>query len=131
VPFLIDTDIFIHARDGNDAVLDKFADHARNIAISALSLAELQRGFLLPSTDIALRRARHDALIRNLVVVPFDLAAVESYALILATRGRVKALDVDHMIAAHALSQRRVLVTANEVDFKGIPGLQLENWTTA
>jgi tRNA(fMet)-specific endonuclease VapC len=44
--YLIDTNIAIHARDGTDAVLDKLAQHDGEMLLSALSLAELQRGCL-------------------------------------------------------------------------------------
>ena len=42
--YLIDTNIAIHARDGTDAVLVKLAEHDGEVLLSALSLAELQRG---------------------------------------------------------------------------------------
>ena len=42
--YLIDTNIAIHVRDGADAVLVKRAEHDREVLLSVLSLAELQRG---------------------------------------------------------------------------------------
>ena len=44
---LIDTNIAIHARDGFEPVLDKLARHEGVVFLSALSLAELQRGLYL------------------------------------------------------------------------------------
>ena len=38
---------------------------------------------------------------------------------------------LDTMIAAHALSQRSLLVTHNTREFAQVSGLQLANWTTA
>ncbi len=38
--------------------------------------------------------------------------------------------DFDRMIAAHALSLGATLVTNNQADFAGIPGLVTENWAT-
>jgi tRNA(fMet)-specific endonuclease VapC len=32
------------------------------------------------------------------------------------------------MIAAHAISSGSILVTDNQVDFRDIPGLTMENW---
>ncbi len=111
------------------SVQRKFALHAGMIAISALSLAELQRGLIAPSADL-LRRERHRLLIRNLAVLPFDAAAADAYGRIVAQVGRIKTRDFDHLIAAHALAGNATLVTDNEPDFAGIAGLALENWLT-
>jgi tRNA(fMet)-specific endonuclease VapC len=126
---LIDTNIFIHARDGTDAVLDKFAEHSGEIFMSALSLAELRRGFDTRPSAAALRRERHRLLLRHLPILPFDTAAAEAYGQIISQLGRIKAHDFDHMIAAHAISTRSILVTNNVGDFSGIPGLALEDWS--
>jgi tRNA(fMet)-specific endonuclease VapC len=128
--FLIDTNIFIHARDGSDAVLDKFAEHSGEIFMSALSLAELQRGFDTRPSAAALRRERHRLLLRHLPILPFDTAAAEAYGQIISQLGRIKAHDFDHMIAAHAISTRSILVTNNAADFIDVPGLALQDWTT-
>jgi tRNA(fMet)-specific endonuclease VapC len=128
--YLIDTNIFIHARDGSDAVLDKFAEHSGEIFMSALSLAELQRGFDTRPSAAALRLERHRLLLRHLPILPFDTAAAEAYGQIISQLGRIKAHDFDHMIAAHAISTRSVLVTNNAADFIDVPGLALEDWTT-
>jgi hypothetical protein len=42
--YLIDANIAIHARDVSAAVLAKRAEHDGEVLLSALSLAELQRG---------------------------------------------------------------------------------------
>lgn len=39
--------------------------------------------------------------------------------------------SLDTMIAAHALSQRAMLVTNNTREFFKVPGLQLDNWVPA
>jgi tRNA(fMet)-specific endonuclease VapC len=127
--YLIDTNIFIHARDGNDAVLDKFAEYSGEIFMSALSLAELQRGFDTRQSAAELRRERHRLLLRHLPILPFDTPAAEAYGQIISQLGRIKAHDFDHMIAAHAISTRSVLITNNVADFAGIAGLELEDWS--
>ncbi len=128
--YLIDTNIVIHARDGTDSVLRKFTRFDGLIRISTLSLAELERG-LVPSMSAAvLRRQRQDVILQRLSVLSFDTAAVEAYGRILAGRGRVKSRDFDDLIAAHALSLDAILVTDNEEDFAGIPGLAIENWVS-
>lgn len=128
MPYLIDTNVFIHARDGTDAVLNKFSEHDGEIAMSALSLAELQRGFDPSLPAAALRRERHQILIRQIPILPFDTEAAEAYGVIIARVGRIKVRDFDHLIAAHAISTRSVLVTNNAADFRDIPGLDMENW---
>ena len=128
VPFLVDTNIFIYARDGRYTVREKFNENEHDILLSALSLAELQRGLDAREPDAPLRAQRHDLLIRRVSVVPFDAAAARAYGDVIRHKGRVKARDFDHLIAAHALSLGAVLVTNNLPDFSGIPGLSLENW---
>jgi tRNA(fMet)-specific endonuclease VapC len=128
VPFLIDINIAIHARDGTDSVLDKLAEHDGEVLLSSLSLAELQRGVFKDSKFTALRQARLDVLLRGMPVIPFDASAALAYGRIIAQCGWAKGRDFDRMIAAHAISSGSVLVTDNETDFRDIPGLTLENW---
>jgi tRNA(fMet)-specific endonuclease VapC len=131
VPYLADTNIIIYARDGHEVVLEKFVAHSTEIFVSAISLAELQRGLILARTETALRRERHDTLMRGMSVLPFDSPAALAYGSVIAQCGRVKSRDLDHMIAAHALSVGMTLVTNNEADFASVPGLKLENWAAA
>lgn len=126
--FLIDTNIAIHARDGTESVLDKLAEHEGAILISALTLAELQRGLYRNPAYTALRRVRLDVLVEHIPILPFDAAAAEVYGQIIAQCGWVRGRDYDRMIGAHAISTGSVLVTNNEADFRDIPGLSIENW---
>jgi len=130
VPFLIDTNIAIHARDGTEAVLDKLAEHDGEVLLSSLSLAELQRGVFKEPRFTALRQARLEVLLRAIPVIPFDEAAALAYGRIIAQCGWAKGRDFDRMIAAHAIGSGSVLVTDNEADFRDIPGLEVENWKT-
>lgn len=127
--YLLDTNIAIHARDGTDCVLDKLVEHDGAVLLSALSLAELQRGLYKNPAYTALRQVRLEVLIRHIPVLPFDAAAAEVYGQIIAQCGWIKGRDFDRMIAAHAISTGSILVTDNEADFRDIPGLSLENWT--
>lgn len=126
--YLIDTNIAIHARDGTEVVLAKLAEHDGAVLLSALSLAELQRGVYRDSGLTALRRARLEVLMRALPVVPFDAPAALAYGRIIAQCGWARGRDYDRMIAAHAISSGCVLVTNNEADFRDIPRLTIENW---
>jgi tRNA(fMet)-specific endonuclease VapC len=126
--YLIDTNIAIHARDGTDAVLAKLAEHDGEVLLSALSLAELQRGVYRDPSLIAIRQARLEVLLRGLPVLPFDASAAVAYGRIIAQCGWARRRDYDRMIAAHAISSHSVLVTNNLADFSDIPGLSMENW---
>jgi tRNA(fMet)-specific endonuclease VapC len=126
--YLIDTNIAIHAREGTDAVLDKFAEHDGAVLLSALSLAELQRGLYKDARETAVRQIRLDILLQHIPVLPFDAAAAIAYGQIIAQCGWVKGRDYDRMIAAHAISTNSVLVTNNATDFRDIPGLSVQNW---
>lgn len=126
--YLIDTNIAIHARDGLEIVIDNLEANEGAIFMSALSLAELQRGLHKDPDVTALRLPRLDALLAKVPVLPFDSAAARAYGQIIAQCGWVRGRDFDRMIAAHALSTQSVLVTDNGRDFRDIPGLRIENW---
>jgi tRNA(fMet)-specific endonuclease VapC len=98
------------------------------VLLSALSLAELQRGVYRDPQFTAIRQARLEVLLRGLPVLPFDASAALAYGRIIAQCGWSRGRDYDRMIAAHAISTGSVLVTNNEADFRDIPGLPLENW---
>ena len=128
--YLIDTNIAIHIRDGTEAVLDKFVENDGAVMLSALSWAELQRGVYKTPSATALRQVRLRELLDSIPILPFDAAAAEAYGQIIAACGWVKGRDFDRMIAAHAMSSGRVLVTDNAADFRDIAGLRLETWLT-
>ena len=125
---MLDTSIAIHARDGTEAVLARLAAHEGAVILSALSLAELQRGVYKGGLDGPRRQARLGILLRHIPVLAFDEAAALAYGQIIAHCGWVRGRDYDRMIGAHALATKSVLVTNNSVDFADIPGLRIEDW---
>jgi tRNA(fMet)-specific endonuclease VapC len=129
VAYLIDTNIAIDARDGADAILDKLAEHDGAVLLSALSLAELQRGLYKYPAHAALRQTRLEVLLQHIPVLPFDAAAARAYGQIIARCGWVKGRDYDRMIAAHAIAINAVLVTRSYADFRDVPGLELDDWS--
>jgi tRNA(fMet)-specific endonuclease VapC len=68
------------------------------------------------------------ALVEDIPVVPFHVAAAIAYELIHgATRGSRKD-HLDKLIAAHAVFLDVILVTNHEADFAKYPGLRTESW---
>lgn len=128
--YLLDTNIAIHARDGTEKVLDKLAAHDGEVLLSALSLAELQRGLYKDAAYTAIRQARLAILLRHIPILPFDAIAAEAYGQIIAQCGWAKGRDYDRMIAGHAIATKSILVTDNVPDFADIPALVLENWAS-
>ena len=127
---LIDTNIAIHLRDGDPDVIQKFASHTGAVFMSALTLVELERGLHKNPALAPARQPRIDSVVRHIPVLAFDADAARAYGRIIAQCGWAKARDYDRMIAAHAISANAILVTNNEADFAGIPGLVVENWVT-
>ena len=127
--YLLDTNIAIHARDGHVSVENRLVEHNGKILLSALSLAELQRGLYKYPANTAIRTARLNLLLANIPILPFDAAAAEAYGAIIAQCGWAKGRDFDRMIAAHAITVGATLVTENMADFRDIPRLELMNWT--
>jgi tRNA(fMet)-specific endonuclease VapC len=126
--YLVDTNIAIYASEGLEPVLEKFIEHEGMILLSALSLAELQRGLYARLGLTALRLERLETLLGVVSVLPFDARAAEAYGRIIMQIGRRKSRDFDRLIAAHAVVSDSVLVTANVADFADVPGLTIENW---
>ncbi len=127
--YLLDTNIVIHARDGVDVVLDRIGQHEGAVFLSALSLAELQRGLASPNAQTALRRVRLEKLLSVISILAFDRAAALAYGEIIAKIGWSRTRDMDRLIAGHALSTSSILVTANTSDFTAVSGLAIEDWT--
>lgn len=99
--------------------------------MSALTLAELQKGLVSTASEFELRRARLLLLLSSIPILPFDVEAAEAYGRILERCGWVRGRAFDRMIAAHAISAGATLVTNNLADFRDIPGVALEDWTEA
>ena len=93
--------------------------HEGVVFLSALSLAELQRGLYAGLPESALRQVRLRRILDTIPVLAFDATAAETYGRILAQIGWARRKDFDRLIAAHALATGCTLVTANEFGFLG------------
>jgi tRNA(fMet)-specific endonuclease VapC len=69
-------------------------------------------------------------LTQRIEPVDFGTAAAEAFGRLQAYAPRKRGA-FDRLIAAHAISLGLPVVTNNEADFEGIPGLRVENWARA
>jgi len=129
--FLLDTDVAIHLRDGNDAILGRLAGLDEVPALSVITLVELEGGIHASPGHGPMRRARVDAMVGEMAILPFDELCVAAYGRIVAAAGYSRRKVVDRMIAATALANRLALITLNGADFQDVPGLDLTVWTSA
>ena len=129
--YMLDTNICIYImKNKPEKVLRRFKEELNNgIGISSITLAELEYGMKHSSNPAQ----NEQALLRFLVplsVLPFGAGAASEYGAIstfLQSNGTpIGPLDV--LIAAHAKSERLVMVTNNVREFERVPGPEIENW---
>ena len=131
--FLLDTNTVIFAlRSPSGALAARLTEHLGRIAVSTITVAELQYG-IERSQDAAHNRRATDEFLALVEVSPFDGDAAEHAGEIraaLARDGRpIGAFDV--LIAGHARSAGLTVVTSNMREFERVPGLLVEDWTTS
>ena len=129
--YMMDTNICIYLLKGNPAgVFDRLAkENFGDVCMSCLTLAELSRGLTSQSGSAQKNDAAAlDALLQDIIALDFDASAAHAFGALGASCTLKRNRAIDNLIAAHAISQQAVLVTNNEKDFKGYPGLKVENW---
>ena len=129
--YLLDTCVisdFIKGETGTNARLKQTPPS--DIAISSITVMELRYGLALNPQRAQKVEPAIASLITSLSILPFNTAEAEQAAQIrayLRSQGRpIGAYDV--LIAATALQNNLMMVTANQQGFQRIPGLQTENW---
>ena len=127
--YMLDTNICIYLMSSLSPKLDaRFASlYVGDACVSTITLGELRVG-VEKSLDRKLDEKVLTALLRDLVVLPFDAAAALAYGALRAVVPSRQVNAMDRLIAAHAISLQAVLVTNNEKDFTAYPGLVVENW---
>jgi tRNA(fMet)-specific endonuclease VapC len=128
---MLDTNICIYLIKGHpQSVLNRLAEQDfGDVVMSCLSLAQLRRGVggqegdAKKSDDAALQ-----ILLGEVIALDFDASAAHAFGVLGTSCTLKRNRAIDNLIAAHASSQQAVLVTNSEKDFKGYPGLKVENW---
>ena len=131
---LLDTNICIAALKNERRVLSRLVRHTGRLYLPFMVSAELWFGlekYALLGRDIEADRSRveefHD---RMEGVLDLTDEAIHEYArlrALLETQGTPISSN-DLWIAAQALAEDAVLVSANTREFERVPGLRLENW---
>lgn len=128
--YMLDTNIAIYVikRRPVDA-LKTFNQHAGQLCISSITLAELLHGVEKSDrVDHNLRQV--EDFVSRLTVLEYGNKAAAQYGDIRADLER-KGTPIgvnDLHIAGHARSEGLALVTNNFREFERVPGLRLENW---
>jgi tRNA(fMet)-specific endonuclease VapC len=131
IEYLLDANVisdFVHGEAGVKTRLRATAPDS--IAISTITLMELEYGLALDS-----RRAREIALVvremvADLTVIPFSMEDARAAASVRAAlRKRARPIGpYDVLLAGAALARGLTFVTANTTEFRRVSGLALENW---
>ncbi|QBY46566.1 type II toxin-antitoxin system VapC family toxin (plasmid) [Arsenophonus nasoniae] len=131
IKYLLDTNIVIFTIKRKPvSLLPKFNQHTNQLAISAITFAELIFG-AEKSMNSAKNLATVNDFVSRLTVLPYDEQAAFHYGDIKANfEKKEKPIgDNDLHIAAHARSKGLVVVTNNTREFERVEGLRIEDWT--
>jgi len=128
--FMLDTNIVIYVIKHRPIEVAKtFNEHAGQMCVSAITLAELWYGVEKSQKQTQNREVIED-FISRLDVIEYDDKAAAHYGDIraeLERKGQIIGSN-DLLIAAHARSQGLVLITNNLKEFSRVDGLRTENW---
>jgi tRNA(fMet)-specific endonuclease VapC len=143
VIYILDTDVFTLAElPDSRAYLHLHSrvlqlDGADRIVTTIVSYEEQTRGWLAyaaKSRETTHQIKAYSRLKKHLnaylgfEILDFDVDAAREFDRLRTFKLHVGATDLK--IAAIALSQNAILLSRNLKDFKNIPGLQVEDWTT-
>jgi tRNA(fMet)-specific endonuclease VapC len=130
MPWMLDTNICIYLMKSQPAhVLERLeALREGDAVMSVVTYAELRAGLEMLVAGRARDEQVLNLLVQRIPVLPFDEEAAQSFGILRAAVRDRRRDALDRLIAAHAVSAGAVLVTNNEADFLGYPGLVVENW---
>ena len=135
---LLDTNICIAALKGDRRVLSKLIQHVGRVHVSMLVVAELQFGiekYSLTHRDQAELAQDKRVILQRFIdttdgIVELGAEVIPIYARLRAEL-EIKGTPVgahDLWIAAQAIQEQAILISANTREFERIPGLMLQNW---
>ncbi len=126
---LFDTTFLVDAeRTGEE--LDDVVDNDDDVAIAAVTIAELRVGALLASRRRkAARNAYVDDIIATIPVLAYDAQVAEAHAeLLVEVRSQGKPRGAhDLIIAATARAFDRTVVSADRTAFSDLPGVEIRS----
>ena len=135
---LLDADTLTHLHARHPQVVERLSQcDDPEIGISIITKAEVLRArceYLLKAADGEhVLRAQawlevSEALFRQLIIVPYDVAAVRELTRLQNHKAAKSIGRADLLVASVALANRATLVTRNLRHFRQVPGLDLENW---
>jgi tRNA(fMet)-specific endonuclease VapC len=126
---LIDTNVAILLIEGDRECLERVDAFPEVPLLSVVSRVELEAGVYEYGKESPELRERLNSLLEIVEELPFTSREVAAYGQIVAVLGFSRRMIIDRMIAATVLTLDAVLVTANARDFRGIPGLTVEDWS--
>jgi predicted nucleic acid-binding protein len=112
-------------RDDDPALTARVEALGRPLAMSIISLVELEGGVDRKPEVARFRRARLERLKQGLITLEFTMADATVYGHIVAAAGYSRRKLLDRMIAAQAIVAGATLVTLNPEDFADVPGLKV------
>jgi tRNA(fMet)-specific endonuclease VapC len=122
---ILDTSVLIDAERGGSVLLD-VVDDADDLAVAAITVAELRLGVRLAKGRRRAKRERFVAAALDAVSVEtYDAEVAEAHATLLAEVRRAGTPRGPHdlIIAATALARRREVVTLDRAGFADLPGV--------
>jgi tRNA(fMet)-specific endonuclease VapC len=126
---LFDTAFLIDA-ERSDEDLDDAIDDNDDVAVAAVTVAELRVGALLASRKHrAARTAYVEDVIAAIPILDYDVTVAEAHAeLLVAVRKQGKPRGAhDLIIAATAKASDRHIVSADPTAFRNLPGVETSN----
>ena len=128
---LLDTNIVIAFLNGNNAVSERIQRKIDRIALSTLVVAELDYG-AKASQNARKNLEKLYRLLDIVQVISFDMECAKIFGTI---KSKLRSIgkptgEVDALLAATAIANKAVLITANKKHFENIEGLKLEIWQT-
>lgn len=128
--YMLDTNTCIFIIKKNENVLSRLKKiYFKEICISSITLSELEYG-VAKSINYEKNKKALEDFIYNFSILSFDSDAAHEYGKIRADLEKTGSPigSMDMLIAAHAKSQKLILVTNNTKEFIRVDGLKIEDW---